>query len=68
MSSGAFAPLGGKAGLTRDAGRTSRKGPLMQAPTTRPLTTFDLAFARARALEAFYHPFAYTAATADGAL
>jgi hypothetical protein len=54
----------------------------MQAPTTRPLTTFEpetgamtpvtlqtreLA-ARDRALEAFYHPFAYAAATSDGAL
>jgi hypothetical protein len=29
---------------------------------------FDLAIARARALEAFYHPFAYAAATSDGAL
>ena len=29
---------------------------------------FDLAVARDRALEAFYHPFAYAAATSDGAL
>jgi hypothetical protein len=29
---------------------------------------FDLADARARALGAFYHPFAYAAATSDGAL
>ena len=29
---------------------------------------FDLAVARDRALEAFYHPFAYAAANSDGAL
>jgi len=29
---------------------------------------FDLAVARHRALEAFYHPFAHAAATSDGAL
>jgi hypothetical protein len=29
---------------------------------------FDLAVARDRELEAFYHPFAYAAATSDGAL
>ena len=29
---------------------------------------FDLAVARDRALEAFYHPFAHAAATSDGAL
>ena len=29
---------------------------------------FDLAVARDRALEAFYHPFAYAAATSDGVL
>ena len=29
---------------------------------------FDLAVARDRALEAFYHPFAYAAAASDGAL
>jgi hypothetical protein len=29
---------------------------------------FDLAVVRDRALEAFYHPFAYAAATSDGAL
>ena len=29
---------------------------------------FDLAVARDRAPEAFYHPFAYAAATSDGAL
>ena len=29
---------------------------------------FDLAVVRARALEAFYHPFAYAAATSDGVL
>ena len=29
---------------------------------------FDLAVARDRALEAFYHPFAYAAATSNGVL
>ena len=55
----------------------------MHARTTRPLTTFEpetgamtpvtlqtreLAVARDRALEAFYHPFAHAAATSDGVL
>jgi hypothetical protein len=35
---------------------------------TRDGHRFDLAVARDRALEAFHHPFAYAAATSDGAL
>ena len=38
------------------------------ADDTRDGHRFDLAVARDRALEAFYHPFAYAAATSDGAL
>jgi hypothetical protein len=35
---------------------------------TRGGDRFDLAVARDRTLEAFYHPFAYAAATSDGVL
>jgi hypothetical protein len=40
----------------------------VSADDTRDGHRFDLAVARARALGAFYHPFAYAAATSDGAL
>ena len=40
----------------------------VSADDTRDGHRFDLAVARDRALEAFYHPFAYAAATSDGAL
>jgi hypothetical protein len=35
---------------------------------TRAGHRFDLAVARDRALEAFYHPFAYAVATSEGGL
>ena len=40
----------------------------VSADDTRDGHRFDLAVARDRALEAFHHPFAYAAATSDGAL
>ncbi|MGH2843926.1 MAG: hypothetical protein ACRDKL_10120 [Solirubrobacteraceae bacterium] len=40
----------------------------VSADDTRVGHRFDLAVARARALEAFHHPFAYAAATPDGVL
>ena len=38
------------------------------ADDTRDGHRFDLAVARARALDTFHHPFAYAAATSDGVL
>jgi len=70
--------------MTAPHGRTADRTPAWAARTPRRLARqdavtvsaddtrdgrrFDLAVARDRALEAFHHPFAYAAATSDGAL
>jgi hypothetical protein len=70
--------------MTAPHGRTADRTPVWAARTPRRLTRqdavtvpvddtrrghrFDLADARARALGAFYHPFAYAAVTPGGVL
>ena len=49
-------------------GRSRQHAVTVSVDDTRGGHRFDLAVARDRALEAFYHPFAYAAATSDGAL
>ncbi|MGH2926993.1 MAG: hypothetical protein ACRDL8_02185 [Solirubrobacteraceae bacterium] len=46
----------------------SRQDAVTSVDDTRGGHRFDLAVARARAPEAFYHPFAYAAAAPDGVL
>ena len=49
-------------------GHSSQDAVTVSADDKRDGHRFDLAVARDRALEAFYHPFAYAAATSDGVL
>ena len=49
-------------------GHSRQDAVTVSADDTRDGHRFDLAVVRDRALEAFHHPFAYAAATSDGAL